>query len=124
VSGRTEMYCDGLSPQGYPGYNAHPGSAPYKVVVPFIEAIHNPPRCKTHDRPYLTIGGYRLSHLADAIRRTGEVAADCQPSYGFEQGAWCNPHGFSGRASDFDGDGHCPHWRLAQWIARRHAELT
>jgi hypothetical protein len=115
------MYCDGLSPQGYPGHNAHPSHAsPYMRRVEFKEALRNPPRCAVHDRSYLTVGGYRLSKIVRRLRETGELTAMCDVRYGFEQTAWCPPHGYTGNASDVDSDNRCPHWRLAEWLIRRH----
>ena len=116
---RVQMFCAGLSPQGYPGYNAHPGAAPYIQVVPFLEAITNPPRCSLHDAPYLTTGGYRLAKVAREFARTGDITADCRLDFGSEQAAWCHPHGWAGRAGETFDD-RCPHQLIAAWIVRRH----
>ena len=116
----TTMYCDGLSPQGYPGYNAHPGIAPYIQRVPFEQAMKNPPRCATHDRPYLTEGGYRESKVIEAFRERGVITDQCDIDYGFGGATYCRPHGWSGGGGELLRDGRCPHQPIAAWIVRRH----
>lgn len=116
------MYCPGTNAQGYGGYNGHPHTGKYKVIVPFKEAIFNPPTCPTHNLTYLTIGGYRLFLLLERFRETGTITDQCSVYYGLEQSSGCPPHGWYGRASETDADDHCPYWRLATWIVRRHAQ--
>lgn len=116
----TQMKCAGLSPQGYPGYNAHPGDhSPFIRQVPFREAMTDPPRCAIHAAPYLTTGGYRLALVMREFVRTGRITVECRVDYGFEQAAWCHAHGWSGRASEVHDD-RCPHQLIAAWIVRRH----
>lgn len=113
------MRCDGLNAQGYPGYNAHPGSAPFVIAVPFEEAIRTPPSCPLHHRPYLTDGAYALGELAARFRESGEITERCEVAYGTEQYAFCTPHGWAGSAGDTTEAG-CPYQRLAAWLVRRH----
>ena len=123
----VRMYCAGLSPEGWGGYNAHPrrgyGNDDYAYIrlVPWREAIFDPPTCAQHNLPFLTIGGYRLALVADRIAETGIVTAECEVYYGLEQSSGCPPHNWYGRAHDVRAE-KCPHQRLAAWLVRRHAQ--
>jgi hypothetical protein len=138
----TRVWCPGLSPQGYPGYNAHenapnrlllpdergplgmlPAYEPYHRDIDFITAIHNPPTCRIHDLPYLTRGGMRVWHLAEVMARRGLLTECSEWRFGGSHG--CDTHGWTSSSESSTGggywhDGACPVKPIAEWIARRH----
>lgn len=114
---QIKMYCGEPNAQGYYGYNAHPGEASYIKVVPFLEAIHQPPTCKLHGTPYLTEGGYAIDKIARRFRERGPTW-ECDVGYYSEGGGkHCFPHGYNG----YDGDEKsCGYRSLVDWIKRKH----
>lgn len=123
----VRVFCPGLDQRGYGGYNAHPrGDARFIRVVPFLVALHEPPECLTHKRPYRMVGGYRFDRMIQEWAERG-VRYDCGISYGPEGAVWCHPHYWSRSEWDnwrhVDADGHCPMWPVAQWMKRLHEQV-
>lgn len=119
----VRVFCAGLDDRGYGGYNAHPRSdRPFIRVVPFLTALHNPPLCEVHNRPYRMIGGYRFERMLVAWQEHG-IRLECDIRHGLEGAVWCDSHDWSRGQWDsryIDDDGHCPMWRIGRWLHRRH----
>lgn len=106
------MWCPESDDRGYDGYNAHPRDASYVIILPFLEAIHRPPECKLHKRPYLTKGGCIVFSVAEAFRKHG-VNWECDERLN----RWCHNHGYHGE--DWT-EGRCGFRQIVDWIKRRH----